>query len=105
MPATAASCSSVVPTSLNFPVSEVYKHGLDFREHLHQSTTSAGDVILFSEATVHGALPWVAQHERRVAVLRFAPATCAYGRAYAEGWPPEMLEGLTPQERAVMEPP
>ena len=41
--------------------------------------------MLFSEATVHGALPWTlegAENQRRVALYRFAPATSAYGRSY-----------------------
>jgi len=41
-----------------------------------------GDVILFSEATVHGALPWRAEHERRIALYRFAPCNVVYARSY-----------------------
>merc|ERR1712182_34663 len=65
----------------------------------------AGDVLFFSEATVHGALPWNADHERRVLLYRFAPATLAYGRSYTPQWPEAMLEGLTTLQRAVLEPP
>eukprot|EP00927_Polykrikos_kofoidii_P067861 TRINITY_DN63293_c0_g1_i1.p1 TRINITY_DN63293_c0_g1~~TRINITY_DN63293_c0_g1_i1.p1 ORF type:complete len:397 (-),score=38.40 TRINITY_DN63293_c0_g1_i1:75-1265(-) len=74
-------------------------------DHLHQPATRAGDVILFSEATVHGALPWTAQRQRRVALYRFAPATVSYSRAYSPQWPASVLEGLSPSQRAVLEPP
>ena len=43
---------------LNFPVPVNFSEGLtdEFREHIHQPELKMGDVILFSEATVHGRL-------------------------------------------------
>jgi len=90
---------------INYPVPEALVNGEDSFGHLHQPVTKAGDVVFFSEATVHGALPWNADHERRIALYRFAPATVAYGRTYSPSWPSSMLEGLTAQQRAVLEPP
>ncbi|CAK0791722.1 unnamed protein product [Prorocentrum cordatum] len=90
---------------MNFGVPEAFMNGDDFQEHLYQPVTRPGDVVFFSEATVHGAQPWRAEHERRVALYRFAPATSCYGRTYSPQWPKEMLEGLTPSQRAVLEPP
>eukprot|EP00913_Durusdinium_trenchii_P002702 g2500.t1 len=78
-------------------------HKLNFPEHFYQPETRAGDVLFFSEATVHGAMAWTAEHERRIAIYRFAPATVAYGRSYSPQWPQEMLEDLTtaqPMERS-----
>lgn len=70
----------------------------------------AGDVILFSEATVHGALPWQGEQERRLALYRFAPANLAYGRGYvrdSDGKPfgitEEIWEGMNEAEKAVCE--
>lgn len=95
-------------------------------EYIRQPVTQAGDVVLFAEGTVHGALPWTPQDRpRRVCLFRFAPATNAYGRSYfghhhpsssseEEGggkgggglfWPVKMYEGLTEAQRAVLEPP
>jgi len=74
-------------------------------EHVHQPVTRAGDVVFFSEATVHGALPWVAKHQRRVVLYRYAPATVSYSRAYTPSWPSEVLDKLTAAQRAVLEPP
>jgi len=90
---------------MNFPVPEPFMHGQIAEEHLYQPATKAGDVVFFSEATVHGALPWTAARERRIALYRFAPATVSYGRSYAPSWPAGMLEGLTSTQRAVLEPP
>lgn len=97
----------VLPGShkMNFPTPVDLVHGRAFQEHLRQPVTKAGDVVFFSEATVHGAFPWTAAHERRIALYRFAPATCAYGRSYSPSWPKEMLEGMTPAQLAVLEPP
>jgi len=90
---------------MNFPPPEDFIHGAEAQEHLFQPVTKKGDVVFFSEATVHGAMPWKADHERRILLYRFAPSTAAYGRTYAPEWPQEMLQGLTPNQRAVLEPP
>jgi len=90
---------------MNFTPPDAFVHGDDFREHLHQPVSRSGDVIFFSEATVHGALPWTAEHERRVALYRFAPCAAAYGRSYSPSWPTAMLDGMTARQLAVMEPP
>lgn len=92
---------------LNFPVPPDLAHAKDagLSEHIYQPVTRAGDVVLFSEATVHGCLPWSSERQRRVALYRFAPATVAYGRSYHPTWPEAMLEGCTEAERAVLEPP
>jgi ectoine hydroxylase-related dioxygenase (phytanoyl-CoA dioxygenase family) len=90
------------------------------RDFVRQPATRAGDVVLFSEGTVHGALPWTPQNRpRRACLYRFAPATAAYGRSYFSagegassaaaatvGWPPAVYQGrLTDAQRAVLEPP
>jgi Phytanoyl-CoA dioxygenase (PhyH) len=122
----------VVPGShkSNFQMPPGMVDGTDaYREYIHQPITKAGDVVLFSEGTVHGALPWTPQNrQRRICLYRFAPATNAYGRSYfgshslehtntdpnkvdqhhdelVMGWPKAMYEGLTDGQRAVLEPP
>ena len=76
----------------------------DFKEHTYQPVTRAGDVLIWTEATVHGATPWLGKHERRIALYRFSPANMGYGRGYLE-IPQEALQTFTPQQRAVLEPP
>ena len=53
---------------------------------------------------VHGATPWRGQHERRIAIYRFAPANMGYGRGYLE-IPEEDMSVLTELQRAVVQPP
>eukprot|EP00592_Proboscia_alata_P000779 CAMPEP_0194368600 /NCGR_PEP_ID=MMETSP0174-20130528/16793_1 /TAXON_ID=216777 /ORGANISM="Proboscia alata, Strain PI-D3" /LENGTH=385 /DNA_ID=CAMNT_0039145013 /DNA_START=101 /DNA_END=1258 /DNA_ORIENTATION=- len=79
---------------------------------VRQPVAMPGDVLIFSEATLHGTLPWTAAHQRRTVIYRFAPAGSAYGRGYlaanrgAEAlWPETTLEGMTEDQRAVMLPP
>jgi ectoine hydroxylase-related dioxygenase (phytanoyl-CoA dioxygenase family) len=104
----------VVPGShkSNFQMPKRMLDGELYEEFIRQPVTKAGDVVLFSEGTVHGAKAWTADHERRACLYRFAPATMAYGRSYfghngsSTGWPDAMYtESMTPAERAVLEPP
>ena len=104
----------VVPGShkANFPAPMEMINGDNYREFVRQPETKAGDVVLFSEATVHGALPWNADHQRRICLYRFAPPTMAYGRSYlpdgmsnAAYWPENFTKGMTEAQLAVMAPP
>ena len=83
--------------------------GEKYKEYIIQPSTKAGDVVLFSEGTVHGAMAWTPETQRRVCLYRFSPATNVYGRSYFGhengGWPDKMYEGLSDTERAVLEPP
>ncbi len=69
-----------------------------------QVTCKAGDVVIFTEAVTHGTIPWIADHDRRSVLFRMSPGNLAYATGY-NPWPESMLEGLTPQQRAVLEPP
>ncbi len=69
-----------------------------------QVTCKAGDVVIFTEAVTHGTIPWSANHDRRSVLFRMSPGNLAYATGY-NPWPESMLEGLTPQQRAVLEPP
>jgi ectoine hydroxylase-related dioxygenase (phytanoyl-CoA dioxygenase family) len=85
----------------------------EYANLITQPVTRAGDVVLFSEGTVHGAKPWTApaNRQRRACLYRFSPATNVYGRSYfgheggGIGWPRAMYDDLTDAQRAVLEPP
>ena len=72
---------------------------------LRQPELNPGDVVLFSEATMHGALPWACASERRIALFRFAPGNMAYGRGYLRPWSLEFTRHLSPEELSVLQPP
>ena len=101
----------VVPGShkINFPAPPELMRGDDaefLRDTIVQPVTQAGDIVLFSEATIHGCLPWKADRQRRIALYRFSPAHVAFARGYSyPSWPASFLEGMTEAQRAVMEPP
>ena len=91
----------------NFPVPPALADLADpeLNEHVVQPAIHLGDVLVFSEATLHGTLPWTAEHQRRTVIYRFAPAGSAYGRGYLPDWPEEALEGMSDAQKAVLEPP
>lgn len=76
----------------------------EHREVVRQVVCRAGDVVIFTEAVTHGTLPWTADHQRRSVLFRFSPGNLAYATGY-NPWPAPMLDGLTPAQRAVLEPP
>ena len=93
---------------INFAPTDDIMNGEDeefLKSHVQQPVCKAGDVVLFSEATIHGCLPWTADFQRRIALYRFSPNNCAYARGYAEGWPESYLEGMSEEQQAVMLPP
>lgn len=100
----------VVPGShkSNFKMPKGMVDGERYSEYIRQPATKAGDVVLFSEGTVHGAMPWTQESQRRVCLYRFSPATNVYGRSYFTEngrWPEKMYEDLNDAQRAVLEPP
>lgn len=110
----------VVPGShkSNFKMPPGMVDGLANSECIVQPATKAGDVVLFSEGTVHGAMGWNSDVQRRCALYRFAPAAMGYGRSYFRGdagvneggggstsWPSKFYDGLNDAQRAVLEPP
>jgi|TARA_B100000809_G_scaffold2807_1_gene3200 hypothetical protein len=74
------------------------------QEIVKQVTCKAGDVVIFTEAVTHGTIPWTAQHDRRSVLFRMSPGNLAYATGY-NPWPKKMLEDLTPEQRAILEPP
>lgn len=102
----------VVPGShkSNFKMPDGMVDGEKYKEFIIQPETKAGDVVLFSEGTVHGAMAWTpVDKQRRCCLYRFSPATNVYGRSYfggeGGGWPKAMYEDLNDAQQAVLEPP
>ena len=104
----------VVPGShkSNFKMPPGMVDGLAHNEYIIQPSTKAGDVVLFSEGTVHGAMGWTSNTQRRCALYRFAPATMAYGRSYFQddetestSWPSKFYDDLDDAQKSVLEPP
>lgn len=102
----------IVPGShkSNFKMPKGMIDGERYAEFIRQPATKAGDVVLFSEGTVHGAMAWTPKdRQRRACLYRFAPATMSYGRSYFGhangGWPDAIYEDLDDAQGAVLEAP
>ena len=74
------------------------------QEFIRPIIAKAGDVVIFTEATTHGTLPWKAKHQRRSLLFRYSPNCLAYAKSYLP-WPEGTMEDLTPEQRAILEPP
>ena len=88
----------------NFPCPPAMRKFEAYKGFIKQITAKAGDVVIFSEATTHGTLPWQAKHQRRSLLFRYSPNCLAYANSYLP-WPEGTLDGLTSEQRAVLEPP
>jgi len=84
---------------------EIMKNPTEYEGLLDHPTLQAGDVIVFSEATMHGVLRWTGKMERRTVFYRYSPATCAYGRGYTFDWAPEIWKKFSKEQKKVLAPP
>jgi hypothetical protein len=64
---------------------------------------AAGDVVVFTEALVHGTLPWRAAYERRTLLYKYSPGSSSWGKD--ETLPPDLAPMLTERQRLLFEPP
>ncbi|MFJ9468162.1 phytanoyl-CoA dioxygenase family protein [Streptomyces caniferus] len=74
-------------------------------EYLKPIPTKAGSVVIFTEALVHGTLPWRAQQERRTVFVRYSPGAMSFRE---DPMPPgyeSFRSDLSPLQRAILEPP
>ena len=78
---------------------------IDFERDAHyvcQPPVKAGDVLIFTEALVHGTLPWEADHERRALLYKYSPGHSAWSGTYYD---PADYPGATEQQLRIMAPP
>ncbi len=70
--------------------------------YVRQVEVEAGDVIIFTEALVHGTMEWTAEHERRSLLYKYSPGHSSWSGTYynADDYP-EASE----QQRRLMMPP
>ena len=99
---------TVIPGShkANFKCPEDIMLYNEDKECVYNVACKAGDLVIFMEATIHGALPWTADHERRSLLYRYCPKYMQWApHNYGEHELPEWTEELTDLQRAVLEPP
>jgi hypothetical protein len=67
-----------------------------------QPPLEAGDVVIFTEALVHGTAPWTADHERRALLYKYSPGHSAWMGEYYDA---RNYEALTEQQKRILAPP
>jgi ectoine hydroxylase-related dioxygenase (phytanoyl-CoA dioxygenase family) len=97
----------VIPGShkANFPSPIEIREWESDRELVYNVPCKAGDMVIFNEATMHGTLPWTADHERRSLLVRYSPMYLHFAGGFYKTEFPEWVDELTEAQRAVLEPP
>jgi hypothetical protein len=67
-----------------------------------QPEVEAGDALFFTEALIHGTLPWRAKHERRALLYKYSPGYSAWSQRY---YNLDDFPELTEQQRRILAPP
>ena len=70
-----------------------------------QPAARAGSLLIFTEALTHGTKPWTADHQRRAILYKYSPGSVSYAHRYRPDGVDDILDELTPAQRAVLEPP
>ena len=76
-----------------------------FRRPAHyvvQPELEPGDLIIFTEATVHGTMPWTANHERRSFLFKYNPGNTI---SWANYYNIDDYDHLTENQKRMMSPP
>jgi hypothetical protein len=85
-----------------FPFPAGWKELSELHPCVRRVTGPAGTAVLFTEALVHGTLPWRGAGERRTAFYKYSPAPVSWSATYydADDYP-----DLTERQREILEPP
>ena len=74
------------------------------QEVVYNVESKAGDLVIFMEATIHGALPWKADHERRSLLYRYCPKSMHTSGGIYQTSMPTWVDELTEAQQAAVEP-
>ncbi|MGW0232323.1 phytanoyl-CoA dioxygenase family protein [Actinopolymorpha singaporensis] len=85
-----------------FPFPDAWKQLANQHPCVRRVTGPAGTAVVFTEALVHGTLPWRGADERRTAFYKYSPAAVSWSAGYydADDYP-----DLTERQRAMLEAP
>ena len=67
-----------------------------------QPSMAAGDVLIFTEALIHGTATWTADHERRTLLYKYSPPHSSWAR---KGYDPALFPQASPRQLRLMAPP
>jgi ectoine hydroxylase-related dioxygenase (phytanoyl-CoA dioxygenase family) len=86
----------------SFPFPEDWKDLASPHDCVRAVSGPAGTAILFTEALVHGTLPWRGDHERRTLFYKYSPAAIAWSRRYYD---PDEFPDLNERQRELLRSP
>jgi hypothetical protein len=97
----------VIPGShkANFSAPEAIRVWQEDKQIVYNVPAKAGDLVIFNEATLHGTLPWTADHDRRSLLYRYCPKYLHFAGGTYETSQPDWVSDLTEAQQAVLEPP
>ncbi|HZC25452.1 MAG TPA: phytanoyl-CoA dioxygenase family protein [Actinopolymorphaceae bacterium] len=87
-------------SAFRFP--EAWKQLSTVHPCVRRVTGPAGTAVVFTEALVHGTLPWQGEDERRTAFYKYSPAALSWSASYYDA---ADYTDLTERQRAILEPP
>ena len=67
-----------------------------------QPPMAAGDVLIFTEALIHGTAEWRADHERRTLLYKYSPPHSSWAK---DGYDPARFPTASPRQLRLMAPP
>ena len=67
-----------------------------------QPTLAAGDMLIFTEALIHGTARWTADHERRTLLYKYSPPHSTWAKKFYD---PGDYPDATPRQLRLMAPP
>ena len=70
--------------------------------YILQPELELGDLIIFTEATIHGTMPWAADYERRSFLFKYNPGHMI---SWGEYYNVDDYENLTENQKRMMTPP
>ena len=69
-----------------------------------QPPLAAGDLLIFTEALIHGTMPWTAAHERCALLYKYSPGHSTWAQQGYRMSDYARFE-LTEQRKRIMQPP
>ena len=64
-----------------------------------QPTAKAGDALFFTEALIHGTMPWCAEHQRRTLLYKYSPGYSTWAKEF---YNLEEYGELTERQKRIM---
>jgi hypothetical protein len=71
-------------------------------EYVVQPAAEAGDALIFTEAVIHGTMPWCSSMERRTLLFKYSPGHSSWARDWYGGID---VGELTAQQQRLLAPP